>query len=161
MDIESEKLTNVRELLAAIPERFGFHLNLPSDGPHELRSDRCILQIAFERFEPSEFVLVIADPKEPRHGMNLWILRYLRGIKDISWDQPGLFRRLGTVLATNFGDLLNGDFSIRTRYDDIENRFFDRLTDVEALPQGHQIRVLYENYDLRWLTEIEKLRAGS
>lgn len=152
-------LKNAQDLLSAIPEEFGFRLNLPCDGPVELQSDRCVIRIAFERYEPSRFILEIVDPKDPFRSLRFSVLRHLRNIKHIEQNDPRLFRRIGTVLATEFADLLQGDFRIRARYDEVENRYFDRLSDVRALPKGHPIRVLYENYDLRWLTEIEKLNG--
>lgn len=161
MDFESEKLRRVKELLEAIPKEFGFRLNLPYDGPIELRSNHCIIRISFERFEPSQFILEIVDPQNTVRGMRFTVLRHLRGVRDIQGDDPHLFRRIGTVLKNEFADLLNGDFSIRAQYDEVENRYFDRLGDVRALPKEHPIRVLYENYDLQWLTQIEKNHVGT
>lgn len=157
--IEQQRERNANDLLSALPSSIGFVCHKVGGGLYELRTEECVIQLAFERYESSSVSVTLIDPKsDPTHknGMSLWILRQLRGAAGLSKATPDPFQCMGRILTEKFSDLLTGDFSIRREYDEIEGRILAHVFEVKSLPMQHPIRIRFENQDLRWLQDLEK-----
>jgi hypothetical protein len=138
-------------------QRPDFEFLKVSDLCFELHGPACVIQLTFERHRPSSFVILLSDPRtncSPDHGMSLWILRHMRGVSNSPSEQDSL-GSIGRMLSAHFSDILNGDFSIVSEYSQIENRIFDAMFRVEALPPEHPTRKKYDDYDIRWLDEVD------
>lgn len=157
--IELQYEHNANDLLSVLPSTIGFCCQKVDDCVYELRAEECVIQLAFERYDPSSVTVSLIDPKsDPAHrnGMAFWILRQLRGATGLSKTTQDPFKCIGRILVEKFSDLLTGDFSIRRDYDQIEGRILDRLFEVRALPLQHLTRIRFENQDLRWLDDLER-----
>ncbi len=149
----NERRQRVDELNSALPESLGFHVHELDDLQYELRSDRCIIKVVFDRYDPSSTMIELAKP-DVEDGMAYWILRHIRGVPATP-DEESSLRKFGTKLADKFGDVLQGDFAIALEYDEFSNRILDRMFEVRSLPQDHPTRKLFDQFDLQWLHDLE------
>ena len=124
---------------------------------YELSNGKCLLKFYFDQFESSSFVLLVCDPTKPRdEGMKFLILRHLLNAKERMQSDESRFSYVGRVLSTNFANILQGDFSIRRKYDLVESTFLDHLDEVMSLPQDAHPRQLFDDCDIRWLDEVSQ-----
>ena len=156
--IAQQRQRNVDAMLSALPVSLGFRRCWRGQDPFELRSENCVIRFHFERCESSSCIIEILHPLDTKPPMHSLLLQYLRSVKMPESNFATWFADYGRMLATYFGDVLSGDFSIRSQYAAVETRFWDRLFDIERLPVDHPTRILCDNYDLRWLDEIERDR---
>jgi len=150
---------NARKVYSALPALFGFRFETVSQWHYELRSDKCVVQLKFDRYDPSTCVVLLDAPTAPSKqwtGMSLWVLRHMRGVEGPQNSSLDQFIAIGRILVERFDDLLTGEFSTVSDYPQIEKRILDRMFDADALPVGHPIRARFENYDIRWLDDLEK-----
>ena len=142
----------VNEFLSALPAANSYSLVDAGYESLELRSPNCVIRFSFDRGNTSSCITELVDPRNPERGMHLLLLLYLRGVT----PTPNTARAdFGRMVATIFPDVLSGDFRIQSQYDAVETPFFNYLDIVKKLPTTHPTRVLYENHDLRWISEIQ------
>ncbi len=144
--------SNLNTVRAFLPKEREFVTRKLSEGYYELTNGKCKLKFSFDRFDPSKVVTLILDPLMPNDtGMKLLILRHLlsKGVQPRMNEER--FQFIGRVLATNMSSLLLGDFSIRQKYDAIEEEFLNRIDDVMSLPKDSPARELFDKCDIGWL----------
>ena len=149
MELSSE------EKVGLVQEQLPRHFDLRRLSAHgyELTNNKCAIRFLFDRREPAKFVITVANPEladDP--GMNLHILMHLFHARMPEGKDP--CTSIGNLLATALRPLLDGDFSIRIKHDEIKDTFYDNIRAVLSLPEGSAARRLYDDNDIRWLAEI-------
>ena len=150
--LERERI--VREIFSAIPDLFGLKFFHFTDRTY-FRSERCIIRFGWERYEAQLCSIEFSDPLESEEssGMSFWILQHILGIRIAESDRP--YFALGRALVDHCDSLLQGDFSVRTKYETLEEQILDKMDEVLALPLDHPARMRFEECDLRWLEDFE------
>lgn len=157
MNLEEERLSNLDQVLSSIPDSFEFKLIHKTRGNYELENETCVLNFSFDRYESSKVVTLIFDPQnKDDDGMSLFLLRFLLHANTQMKEGENKFHFLGRLLVNHFSEILNGDFSIRRKYDLVEDDFYDKVFDVRSLPSSHPARQKYDNYDLGWLNLMDR-----
>jgi hypothetical protein len=146
---------NARRVFSAL-QRPEYSFHKVSEQRYEIRSTVCVIQLTFDRYDASNCVVLLSDPRissRASEGMSLWVLRHLRGLRPTT-DGLDRFAAYGRLLAESFADLLRGDFSSVAAYAAFERRIFDHASRVEKLPTTHPTRQKFDNFDIRWLDDV-------
>ena len=151
-----QRETVARQIYSAIPGLFGLRF-LHGATTTQFVSDRCIIRFGWERYESKLSSTQFFDPTDydEANGMSFWILQHVIGFQIAVRNGANPYYELGMAITTHCDALLQGEFDIRQKYDALENRILDRMSDVRALPPDDPIRKLFDSWDIRWLTEIE------
>lgn len=120
----------------------------------ELVNNNCVLSFYFDRHDVSKVVILVSDALSQNEGMKFLILRHLLHAKERLQTGQSRFEFIGRTLANDFQSILNGDFSIRKEYEQVESKFFDRIDDVMSLPPDAPARQMFDDCDIRWLDEV-------
>lgn len=155
---------NADAVLSALPKTLGFRRRCVHDGVHDLESPTCVIRLAFKRYEASRLesidIFEAFCKDVGKHGMAFWVLRHIRGIAAVgSGVVPNPFVCIGELLTIGLLDVLSGDFSIRQRYDHLQSRILDHMSDIRELPISHPARIRFENYDIRWLDDFGDVKG--
>ena len=130
---------------------FQFESTKTHDQKWSLCSPVCEIHILFERFEDG-FNIEVCEPDSQQDPMSILLLRFLANADatDIEYDDesPEFY---GVLFSRYFSDLLNGTFSIRSRYEDAKDAFFDLLFDAQSLPEDDVIKKKISNFDISWM----------
>ncbi|HEX2731831.1 MAG TPA: hypothetical protein VHM70_09505 [Polyangiaceae bacterium] len=148
----SEVATIVRELKAALPNPEQYEIQDESEYGAHLVSKHCVIVISKDRYGDA-FGIYVRQPGENRDDMDLYLLRQLRGAYHPSRKGEDV-TYYGHLLAEFFPDLLAGDFSIQTRYRQVEKEFNRLIFELRRLPAEHPAVQLCRRYDIRWMKKL-------
>ncbi|MGV3606470.1 MAG: hypothetical protein ACO1RA_08675 [Planctomycetaceae bacterium] len=116
-----------------------------------LNSPACEIHVLFERYE-DDFNFVVVEPGGQQEPMSLLLLRFLANASgsEICHDDetPEFYADLFSIY---FSDLLEGNFSIRSRYEEVKDRFFELLFQAQRLPDDDVIKVKILSFDISWM----------
>jgi hypothetical protein len=154
-DIEA----SMKGVRRALIENFRSHLvksrdfTISKSDPTVLSNGKCAFQFFFERRSGSKYVLFVSEPHNLRNPMSFVILRHVVGAKSLGDADTPI--GLAKIVNRYFPMLLDGDFSIRRRYAELENRILDGFQASQRLSSDDPIRRKMKDCDLSWLDDIE------
>jgi hypothetical protein len=148
----SDVPTIVRELKAALPNPDEFEILEESEYGATLASKHCAIVIDKDRYGDA-FGTCIGEPGKNRDNMHLYLLRQLRGAYDPNQKEENM-AYYGRLLGEFFPDLLAGDFSIRKRYEQVEDSFNRLFLELRSLPPEHPAVQLCRKFDIRWMKKM-------
>lgn len=157
--LQLERRRIVREIYSGIPKSLGFKTKFYRDGCGEFRSPKCVIRIAFERYESVLSTTVFLDPFHPAREMAFWILVQVLELDlkaDGEW-RPNL--DFGKALANCVNEIIRDDRNVWQEYATKERRIIDGMQEIFRLPKDHPVRVRFDHCDLQWLTELENLNS--
>jgi len=142
----------VRKVLRSLRARRDFKLKKISTGEFDLASSVSRIRFIFER-HGGGLLIYVATPDPADRGMHMLLLRHLVGAREVRrfGTRP---QKLAAILNKYFSELLNGDFSIRARYDEVGLNFFSLLMEANRLPDRDPIRVKIKNFDISWMEDF-------
>lgn len=152
--VEEQREQNVKDFLSSIPASLGFQARQMSPGEYELYSDKCVVHLICERYEESISQVEFRSPNQDNDGMSCWILCLIRSVP-ITDDEKNSIAAYSRMLVKHFADVLSGDFSVQSEYEELEGRILDRISEVRELPADDPIRIRFENHELQWLFDLE------
>ena len=155
----------VSEFKAELRSGSKFRLNEISQGKIALRSRRSDILFLFERYDPSEYVLFILPPgnpkmeltRKPKAELHIYLLRQLLGAKDVLID-ANRTKALAAVFNKYFQEIIDGDFSISKVYFEVERKFFSYLMEINSLDHDDPIKIKLRDYNITWMDDWEKRR---
>ncbi len=137
---------------------YSFTLVAHDDFSWTLASPSCIIEVSFERYNSDSVTLEIGEANQRKEPMSLLLLRFLVGADYLQSEGQALAGYYATVFVRFFSNLLNGDFSIRKDYEQIEDEFFDLLFETIDLPEKHPIKRKITRFDISWMQDIRAQR---
>ncbi|MCE3608094.1 hypothetical protein LXA47_31480 [Massilia sp. P8910] len=133
-----------------------FFLKKISENQWKLESDMCRLSFVFDRHEDDSYMILISDPDSNSVGINSFVLRHLRGARDVLADANSAENQ-AEIFNRYFADVLKGDFSILSEFEKVKLGFGAFLMKALSLPEGDPIKVKAKEFDISWLEDVKKL----
>ena len=132
---------------------FLFELVRVSDEEWKLCSNLCVIQICFERYDDG-FSIEMCEPETHDRPLKLLLLRFLTGadVPDSSDESSPFF--IASVIVQFLQPLLEGDFSIRSKYTSIEDEFFTAL--FAARNSSGAVREKISKFDISFIHDVNE-----
>ncbi len=150
------RLNFVKQLKGGLKSKSPFAIEELNTHFYRLRSAVCCIDLLFERYEES-YNIQLSEATCSNEPMMILLLNFLRKIHLYDGlDSDGAY--LAKFLNDNYLDIIDGDFGIRSEYENVADEFFNKLLYLSDLSDSDPIKIKFDKFDLSWIDDIKPLK---